>query len=775
MSKESKKSIGRKLIIAGVLSTTFVAITLFAVTTWQNIRIENVAEQETDVLSSQVQDHIVEGVMSMLVTQQELLEDKMGHDLQTAGYLLAELGPVNLRNTTQQWEAKNQESGEVVTINLPVMMAGNTDFGQNKDIAVPTPLVDHVMEMNDCTSTIFQRMNDEGDMLRIATNVENLDGTRAIGTYIPAVGKAGNSEIIQVVLSGQKYVGRAFVVNKWYTSSYEPLFDNNNNVIGMLFVGLAEENSNTLRNQIYNTVVGDTGYVYVIDRNGNYVISPNGTEDGLCIMENKCADGNYYIQYTVDAALKLTNGKLAKVEYPLINPETNTRQMRTTTVGYFAPWDWIIVAGTWEPELQKSVYTIQAANSESQVRMVGILAASLTVIAAIWVLLSRGITKPIQLAGASIQKIGAGDFTQKLNIMSSDEIGHLAKDYNIAVENVQNLIKTIIDSTKGISSVSQTLNDDMGQTSTLVGKTRDSIHSIQNDMESQAASVVQTTATMKNITSSIANLNSHINEQSDKVSQSSSAIEEMLANISSVTRTLEANGDLMEELKDLSEKGRKDLGAVSSDIQTVASESEELMAISVIIEDIAQQTNLLSMNAAIEAAHAGESGKGFAVVADEIRKLAESSANEAKTISSELGKIKEAIDRMNVGSQAVIHQFENIDQRIRHVSEQEETIRSAMKEQEVGSQDILEAVESLSDISKKVESESEEMRNGSQEILTESSSLEKITSNVKNQIDNMAGNIEDITGTIKRVETMSKENQDNIDVLNKEIRQFKIA
>jgi methyl-accepting chemotaxis protein len=775
MSRVSQKTIGTKLIISGVVTTAVVAILLSAITTWQNMRVEDVAEQETNKLSNQVQDNVIDGIMSMLSTQQELLEDKVGHDLQTSQYLLAELGNVHLGENPITWDAKNQETGDIISVDLPEMMAGNISFGQNKDLGIPTPLVDNVMEMTDCTSTVFQRMNNNGDMLRIATNAVNLDGTRAIGTYIPAMGEAGRSEIISAVLSGQQYTGRAFVVNKWFVSSYEPIFDDNGMVVGMLFVGIPEERSSTVRDQIMATVVGDTGYVYVLDREGNYIISPDGSQDGECVWDNQCANGNYYIQNTVNAALDLEDDTFAKIRYAEYNPQSNMNEMRMTTVGYFEPWDWTLVAGTWESELQKSVTTIQEANNKNRISMMIVLAVSLAVIVAIWIVLSRSISKPIRTAGATIKKIGEGDFTQKLDIKSQDEIGLLAKDYNIAVDNVQNLIKTIVDRTGGISATSDDLTSDMNQAGQLVVETKESIHAIQNEMEDQAASVLQTTATMKNITASIESLGSHINEQSERVEQSSSAIEEMLANISSVTRTLEANGALMQELTDLSEKGRRDLAAVSGDISTVASESEELLEISAVIEDIAQQTNLLSMNAAIEAAHAGESGKGFAVVADEIRKLAESSANEAKIISSELGKIKVAIDRMNIASGEVLHQFENMDQHIRNVFEQEENIRSAMVEQEIGSKDILQAIEDLTEINHKVTSESQEMHNGSQEILIESSSLEKITEDVKKHIDHMATNIEDISRTIGRVESMTQDNRNNIGVLQDEIQQFKVA
>ncbi len=166
----------------------------------------------------------------------------------------------------------------------------------------------------------------------------------------------------------------------------------------------------------------------------------------------------------------------------------------------------------------------------------------------------------------------------------------------------------------------------------------------------------------------------------------------MLANIQSVTQTLMKNVENVTELTQSSEAGHEGLRDVAYDIQDIARESEGLLEINAVMENIASQTNLLSMNAAIEAAHAGESGKGFAVVADEIRKLAESSSEQSKTISTVLKKIKASIDKISLSTDNVLKKFEVIDRGVKIVAEQEENIRNAMEEQDQGSKQILEAI-----------------------------------------------------------------------------------
>ncbi|MDR0723154.1 MAG: methyl-accepting chemotaxis protein, partial [Treponema sp.] len=144
--------------------------------------------------------------------------------------------------------------------------------------------------------------------------------------------------------------------------------------------------------------------------------------------------------------------------------------------------------------------------------------------------------------------------------------------------------------------------------------------------------------------------------------------------------------------------GRTGLQEVANDIQEIERESAGLLEINAVMENIASQTNLLSMNAAIEAAHAGEAGKGFAVVADEIRKLAESSSEQSKTISTVLNKIKESINKITTSTAEVLLNFEAINEGVKTVTDQETTVRNAMEEQGIGSKAILESIASLNEI-----------------------------------------------------------------------------
>ena len=212
-------------------------------------------------------------------------------------------------------------------------------------------------------------------------------------------------------------------------------------------------------------------------------------------------------------------------------------------------------------------------------------------------------------------------------------------------------------------------------------------------------------------------LSGHVTEQSAAVTESAASIEEMIANIQSVTNALSKNSVHVDELQSASEVGHTGLNKVAEDIREIASESESLLEINSVMQNIASQTNLLSMNAAIEAAHAGESGRGFAVVADEIRKLAESSSSQSKTISSVLKNIKDAIDKITKSIENVQKKFDAIESGIKTVAEQEGGALNAMEEQRQGSTQILQAMGQLSDITYRVKEEAQQMVKKQQEAM----------------------------------------------------------
>jgi methyl-accepting chemotaxis protein len=265
-----------------------------------------------------------------------------------------------------------------------------------------------------------------------------------------------------------------------------------------------------------------------------------------------------------------------------------------------------------------------------------------------------------------------------------------------------------------------------------------------------------------------------VDNQSGNISQASSAIEEMVANINSVSQTLANNASNVRALQDASEAGRVGLQGVATDVQEIARESEGLLEINSVMQNIASQTNLLSMNAAIEAAHAGEAGKGFAVVADEIRKLAENSGKQSKTISNVLKKIKGSIDKITRSAEDVLNMFGAIDSSVNTVVQQEENIRAAMEEQGEGSKQILQGISNVNEITRQVKSGSAEMREGAKEVIKESSNLEMATQEITSGMNEMASDADQINAAVHHANEMSGKNRKGIEALMNEVSRFKV-
>jgi len=472
----------------------------------------------------------------------------------------------------------------------------------------------------------------------------------------------------------------------------------------------------------------------------------------------------------------LPNAIKAVTEGSTLHSSAYSAAMGTTLETFFSParignsdayWSVMVAA--------REDYILSEVNDMT--RLTIILAVIMVIAVAVLVYFVLHFTMmPVVNVATTLKDIaqGEGDLTVKIAEKGKDEITELSRYFNQTIEKIKKLILIIKKEADILSGIGTDLASNMNETAAAVNEITANIHSIKGRVINQSASVTETNATMEQVTGNIKKLNLSVEDQNMHVSKASAAIEEMVANISSVTNTLEKNSVNVKNLTSASEDGRSGLQEVASDIQEISRESEGLLEINSVMENIASQTNLLSMNAAIEAAHAGESGKGFAVVADEIRKLAEGSSEQSKTISTVLKKIKESIDKISKSTENVLNKFESIDSSVRTVAQQEDVILRAMEEQEEGSKQTLDGISNVSQITRQVKGGSTEMLEGSEEVIKESLNLEKVTQEITSGMNEMASGAEQINIAVTQVNEISVKNREAIAKLIKEVNRFKV-
>ncbi|MCL1813083.1 MAG: methyl-accepting chemotaxis protein [Treponema sp.] len=390
--------------------------------------------------------------------------------------------------------------------------------------------------------------------------------------------------------------------------------------------------------------------------------------------------------------------------------------------------------------------------------------------------IGRSIAKPVIRIAGTLKDIseGEGDLTRSIIINSKDEFGNLAHYFNQTLVKIKNLVINIRKEAGILSAIGSDLASNMNESAAAVNEINANIQSIKGRILTQSASVSETHATMEQVVNNIDKLNGLVEKQSGNVSRASSSIEEMASNIQSVTSTLADNAANVVTLRESSEAGRTGLQEVAENIQEISRQSEGLMEINAVMENIASQTNLLSMNAAIEAAHAGESGKGFAVVAGEIRKLAESSGVQSKTIGVVLQKIKTSIDKILKSTENVLTRFEAIDSSVKVVTDQEEQVRGVMETYGVRSKQIVGDTGEVSEITKQVRTRSQEMHLGATEVIKESNELEKVTQEIASGMNEMANGADEINIAVHQVNEISVKNREGIEHLIREVSRFKV-
>ena len=391
--------------------------------------------------------------------------------------------------------------------------------------------------------------------------------------------------------------------------------------------------------------------------------------------------------------------------------------------------------------------------------------------------LTRAISQPLRLATDHVKQIAKGDLSSNIDqkrLKRRDEIGDLYRGMNQMSQDLRSGLSDVATASNSLDSLSQQL---AGQTQSAIAAVEQigvSVAKVGEQAINQSASVTETHATLDEILANLEGLNRLIGEQAAGVTESSASIEQMMANIQAVSKSTDSLGEAFNALETASNQGQGQLQKAVDIIQQIAQQSEKLNGANQVINSISAQTNLLAMNAAIEAAHAGDSGRGFAVVADEIRKLAEQSAVQSKEIAVDIKSIKALIENASTASNSTDATFRIMMERIATLGVFESEIKQAMSEQASGSKQILEATTLINSITFKVRDSASEMLGGSQAIKTEAKTLLETSLTLQTSVGQIEQGTNVIRELVEVVQGIGKTNEKLTDALAGYVAKYKL-
>lgn len=432
----------------------------------------------------------------------------------------------------------------------------------------------------------------------------------------------------------------------------------------------------------------------------------------------------------------------------------------------------------WSLLVETPMSTIRAA-SGSGALMVMLLATFAAVLLAqfgVTMLVASKVAKPALQAGALLEGIaeGDGDLTQRLGIRTKDEIGALARSFDKFAEKLAVIIGDTKRAVTELKSGFKELDQGMLAAWDASQRIDQSIDGVIHRALNQAASVEEVSSSVEQIARNIESLDTMIERQKAGVAESSASIEELVGAIGSIGKNVGSFGDYMNLLVEASDAGRGKLSGVSQLVNEISTRSQGLIDANKVIQAISAQTNLLAMNAAIEAAHAGEAGAGFAVVADEIRNLAELSQARSKEIAANISGIRGGINQVVVSTADAEHAFGNIVDQVRRVGELEAEIKSAMAEQSTGSKHVLEALAAIRDITDEVRGASAEMTQGASVAGEEMHALLQVTEELKRSMDEIGRDSDDIKAVTEKVNELGARNAELLAKVETGIERFKV-
>jgi methyl-accepting chemotaxis protein len=518
-------------------------------------------------------------------------------------------------------------------------------------------------------------------------------------------------------------------------------------------------------------------YFWADTTEGLNIVYAGRPEEGTNRLDAVDQKGTKYIKEMIEKASQ-EGGGYTTYWFPKLDSTTEI-PMRSYTILY-KPFGWVVGTGNYlddiETQIENRKRELAVQSRQVMILMLAMNAGFFFLSGLIAFFVGQRISKPIREVAEALADIsrGEGDLSRSIEVRTKDETGQVSRYFNEFTEKLSAIISKISSSSQKLSETGEDLMANSTETAAAVNQISSNITSINQRIISQAAGVNETMGTVQQILKNIDSLNALIENQASSVTESSAAIEEMVSNIGSVAKNVEHANALFNKLSLASDNGKNRINEVIERISEIEKQSNTLSEANSIITGIATQTNLLAMNAAIEAAHAGEAGRGFSVVSDEIRKLAEDAAAQSKKVSSDIKKIKEAIKKVVLSTKEAEKAFDDTLTLVRTVDSLENEIRNSVVEQNTGSRQILEALTQINGVTTKVKDGSSEMSGGSKQILASVGSLIQVTEEIRQGMGEIASGIGEINKAAVSISDMGNRNKEHIREVNKEVSRFKV-
>jgi|GEM_PF-2884737 hemerythrin-like metal-binding protein len=404
-------------------------------------------------------------------------------------------------------------------------------------------------------------------------------------------------------------------------------------------------------------------------------------------------------------------------------------------------------------------------------------AVTVIILIVLWFLLAQNLTRPIRSASRAMRVLAdsQGDLTARLHVSGRDETAQLAQSTNDFLDKLRAIMVSVDDMVYKNQNLAVSLNQSARDSASSVSDLGERVEKLRASIGSLDLDIAGASAAIEEILANVGSLARQIANQDVMVSRSGTAVQTMMGSITGVSELAETRVASVSHLVDLTREGGDRVKKTNLVIGKVAANADAMLALIDLINDISDRTNLLAMNASIEAAHAGVAGRGFAVVANEIRKLAVDTGANAQKIGLSLKESGDHIRQAQSDSLATQEAFQLLETEVTQFSEAMREVSTSMNQLSEGGVEILTATAELIQTSQVISNSSKEMSYGAQEILTAVEHVKQVSADSLAEVDEVNGLTGSLNRVALRVSAFGNQNRYNNSVLAVEVGKFSLG